>query len=251
MTEVAERPTKTKPTKDSFINAAVNELLSTPTPRILEAGGGSKSCLDHELLLRAHVVVVDVSPEQIERSDYASEAIVDNIETWRRPNAFDIICCSNVLEHVGAPKDALLNFAEALAPGGVCVINGPVATSLQGWATRLTPHRVHVWAYRWRGSRTAGKPGYAPFPVRFAYGSKDRDIADILSAAGLEIRYHYRYEGVHPQTLKRRSPLLFRLYRLICATIHQISFRTYDPGETDFVLIARKLSPATTLHAGG
>lgn len=234
----------------ALLNTLVRGLLGTSSPRIYEAGGGSRSCLDPGLRNAGHVSVVDLSPEQISRCNYAAEAHVGNIETWRRIDAFDLVCCSNVLEHVDAPQAALENFADCLAPGGVCVVTGPIPTSLQGWTTRLTPHGFHVWYYRYfRGSVNAGKPGYTPFPVRFAHGADERDMVDILTRAGLEVLYLARYEGSHARRLRETRPILFALYRMICGTLQCATLGRYRPRLSDFVLIARKPAGATEMSA--
>jgi SAM-dependent methyltransferase len=57
------------------------------------------------------------------------------------PEEFDIVVCSEVIEHVVDPKVLLNQIAEALKPGGVCVLTTPI---------RLTEHPIdqnHVKEY--------------------------------------------------------------------------------------------------------
>jgi len=236
-----EQTTKEFAETRASINAAVLALLGTSPKRIYEAGGGSGTVLISNLTQNAHITVVDLSPEQVDRCTYASEAIVGNIETWRRPDAFDLIVCSNVLEHIDDVGSTLENFAGSLAAGGVCVIIGPVPTSLQGWVTRLTPHRFHVWYYRYiKKKKTAGLPGYAPFPVVYASGSHDVEMGRRLGESGLEMRHAIRYVGRHAQKLRRENKFLYLGYWGACTIARLTSFGLYDPRFTDFVLVAQK-----------
>ena len=68
---------------------------------IYEAGGGSTSFLPLKVLRRAHVTVVDIDQDQIRNNDYAQQAILGDIQTYRfKPNSFDLVICYNVIEHV-------------------------------------------------------------------------------------------------------------------------------------------------------
>ena len=50
---------------------------------IYEAGGGSTSFLPLKVLHRAHVTVVDIDEDQIRNNDYADQAILGDIQTYR------------------------------------------------------------------------------------------------------------------------------------------------------------------------
>ncbi len=232
--------------KDQLLNALVRSFLPPRGARIYEAGGGSNSWLDRTALDAPSIVVVDISPEQIERCAYADEALVGNIESWRRDDSFDLVCCVNVLEHVDNVEASLVNFAGSLRPGGICVLAGPVATSLQGWVTRLLPHALHVWYYRRVYRRPlAGQPGHAPFPVKFARGSSPGPMSEIVTREGLEVVYSCRYTGYHVRELRRRSRVLYGVFQAGCWVLRLVSLGSYDPRLTDFIVIARKPDGAT------
>jgi len=236
-------------TADPFINKRLRALLGRKPATIYEAGGGSKSILG-DLVDGAHVVVVDISPEQIARCMYAAEAIEGNIESWRRADAFDVVCCNNVLEHVEDANSALASLAASVKPGGVCVITGPAPNSLKGWATRFTPHWLHVWYYRYtRGVTNAGKPGYPPFHTCFAPGSRPRDMAGLLSASGLRIDDLVFYAGREVDRLKERSALVHGVYAFVCGSLRVLSLDQHQAHLTDFILIASKAPSTVRPHA--
>ena len=100
--------------RDSLL--AVHELLDTlpqpAKPSIYEAGGGSTSFLPLKLLARSHVTVVDIDADQIRNNDYAQQAILGDIQTYRfARNSFDLVICYNVIEHLADVEAALLGSA--------------------------------------------------------------------------------------------------------------------------------------------
>lgn len=234
----------THATKPFLVNTIARSRLPAGNFRLYEAGGGSRTILDDDVRARATIVVVDISPEQIERCDYANEAIVGDVEVWERRGHFDIVCCNNVLEHVPRPEAALDRMMASLAPGGLLVVAGPIATSFQGWVTRLMPHAFHVWFYRRiQGSKHAGKPGHAPFPVHFAAGSGYDEMLRILAGNGLEIVLAARYVGFHTRTLRSRSMALYGTYAVLCGLLKALTLGFYDPMLSEFFLIAERRGP--------
>jgi len=244
MDEVASTDSHDSSVRRGLIEQQVLNLLGRRPRTVYEAGGGSKSILDQHLLAEAQTTVVDLSAEQIAKCSYATVAIHGNIETWKREDYFDLVCCTNVLEHVRDARSALENFAASLAPGGICVVGGPVPTSVKGWITRLTPHAVHVWYYRRvGGSTTAGLPGYAPFPTFFSPGSHHHDMSRVLAAAGVPTKKLFVYENNQSRNLKEKNKALNLVYSAVCGSLAAMSLGRYQPRLTDFVLIAQK-SPA-------
>ena len=83
-------------------------------------------------------------------------------------NAFDVIFCSYVLEHVEGAEAVLQRFVRWLRPSGIVIIQIPDPQSVYGFVTRITPHWVHILYYRYVvGRKNAGKPGYGPYPTRY------------------------------------------------------------------------------------
>lgn len=216
------------------------KIAGTPA-RVYEAGGGSRTILADSILNSVEITVVDISPEQTLRCKDVKEAIVGNIETWRRPDYFNLACCVNVLEHVDKPKDAISSMVASLADDAYLVIAGPLAQSLASWVIRFTPHAFHVWFYRKiRGNRNAGKPGHPPFPVRYAEGSDFNDVIEALRAHDLEIVMAVKFSGSNPAKLKAKSKLLFALYKMACGVVGTVTLGAHEPAMTDFMIIAEK-----------
>lgn len=81
-------------------------------------------------------------------------------------NHYDVVYSAYVLEHIDGATLALENFTGWVRPGGLIVMLLPNRDSVYGWLARRTPHRVHVWIYRYLfGNRNAGKPGFSPYPT--------------------------------------------------------------------------------------
>lgn len=116
--------------------------------RVLEAGCGSMSKV--RLPADAYIVGIDISAKQLERNSGLDARILGDIETYPLPEgSFDIIICWDVLEHLPSPEKALKNFFRAARPGGLIVLAFPNLLSLKGLITKLTPHFIHVWYYRY------------------------------------------------------------------------------------------------------
>ena len=110
----------------STVHGILEATLPAGELSIYEAGGGSTSFLPLKVLHRAHVTVVDIDEDQIRNNDYAQQAILGDIQTYRfKPNSFDLVICYNVIEHVPDVEAALLNFCESLKPNGMILIGAP------------------------------------------------------------------------------------------------------------------------------
>lgn len=221
-----------------------DELPKGRQPRVLEAGGGSFS---HITLERdAHIAVIDISAEQLERNSYADDLILGDLED---PNAIrgehDLIVCFDVLEHLRRPQLALKHMTAALADGGLIVIGCPNRSSTKGLITRYTPHGFHVWYYKSiRGIPDAGQPGHAPFET-FLGAEMDFDSVQAqLKRQGLEIAMARRYEGPAPRELKARHPLLYSLYALPAAVGRALGQAPEQLAATDWIIVARRPAQA-------
>jgi SAM-dependent methyltransferase len=222
-------------------NMALEGLLAErPRIDVYEAGGGSATRLPAGVRARARYTVVDLSPEQIEKCDYADEKAVGDCTVWRRPDSFDLVVAHHLLEHVPDVQAALENFAVSLRPGGIIAITSPRKNGLQGLVTRLTPHAFHVWYYRRMGWPNAGKPGHQPFPVHFAPGLTREEMQAFADRAGLELLFFIEYVGTHDHMLAERRPLLHRVYAATCRALRALSLGGYEARHSDFTALMRK-----------
>ena len=82
--------------------------------------------------------------------------------------AYDVVYCSFVLEHLDGAVPVLDKFVRTLKPGGRLILTFPDRDSVFGFFTRITPLWVHVLYKRYlEGMPNAGKPGHAPYPTYY------------------------------------------------------------------------------------
>lgn len=137
---------------------------------MLEAGCGNSWQLD--LAGVPYVLTgVDMNEDALNIRKYEKrdlhEAVLGDLRTVSLPdNQFDVIYNSFVLEHIPNAELVLDNFFRWLSPGGILILRIPDRQSVYGFLSRLTPFWFHVLYKRWiEGRKTAGKPGYDPFPT--------------------------------------------------------------------------------------
>lgn len=209
--------------------------------QVLEAGGGSQTNVG--FLPSPEFTAVDISQEQLDRNPWARHKLLADIETFTAyPQAYDVAVCSDVLEHLRRPDAALACLVPALKPGGLLIVGGPVPTSFKGLVTKLTPHIVHVWAYRrLLGYPMAGQPGHPPFPTVLKFSMGPSPLADWARANGLEDLHVGRsHASWVVGQLRRKSPLLSGLYLAVMAALRVLSLGAWRPDLTDMVLVFRK-----------
>jgi len=169
------------------IQAILDEYRSQHTaPVLLEAGCGSTNTFE---LDGYRVVGIDISAKQLERNTELDERLLGDIQDYAfERNAFDVIVCWNVLEHVSAPVRALENFARALKDGGLLIMEAPNPISLKGLVTKFSPHAVHVLFYRYiRNMPDAGKADTAPFKTYLRFSLTPGGLRRFANANGLEV----------------------------------------------------------------
>jgi SAM-dependent methyltransferase len=225
---------------------AVHDILGAmlqPTKlAIYEAGGGSTSFLPLEILGRSHVTVVDIDEDQIRNNDYAQEAILGDIQTYRfKPNSFDLVICYNVIEHLPDVEAALSGFCSSLKRGGLILIGAPNPKSLSGVVTKYSPHWFHVWFYRHvRGDKMAGQPGHAPFPTFFHPLVTLSNLEAFAKAHDLQVIYRKEYESPRFPEMRLRKPLFAALLDAAAAAINLLLPVTADVRHGDYHVILRK-----------
>jgi 2-polyprenyl-3-methyl-5-hydroxy-6-metoxy-1,4-benzoquinol methylase len=230
--------------RDSLL--AVHEVLRRELPSgqlaIYEAGGGSSSFLPLEILNHSHVTVVDIDEDQIRNNDYAQEAILGDVQTYRfKPESFDLVICYNVIEHLPDVEAALKNFCEALKHGGMILIGAPNPRSLSGVVTKYSPHWFHVWFYRHvRGIRNAGEPGEPPFPTSFHPLVTLPNLEAFAAAHGLETIYRREVESPRYPEMRKRKPLFAALVDASVAALNFMLPRGTDVRRGDYHIILRK-----------
>ncbi|MGP1397039.1 MAG: class I SAM-dependent methyltransferase [Inquilinaceae bacterium] len=227
------------------LQRVVHRLLGrTGDLRVLEAGCGSSS---HIILpADAHMVGIDISPEQLEKNARLDEKILGDVQAHPFDrDSFDLIVCWDVLEHLPKPKDALRSFVKGVKPNGLIVLALPNVHSVKGLVTKFTPHWFHVWFYRRIfGSRTAGKPGFAPFPTFLRLAVSPPALHRFARENGLIVEFASVYESGMVKRIKGRSQAFHTVYRGVLGLVRFLSLGTYDGSKSDSILVLRKPGPS-------
>ena len=208
---------------------------------ILEAGCGREwyfdlSDIPHE------ITGVDIDPEALRsRTDIQKDltrAVLGDLRTLNfAPISFDIIYSSFVLEHVSGAEAVLNNFMRWLKPGGLLILRVPDLSSVQAFVAGHLPHRLSVMYYRYgRGSKNAGKSGFAPYPTFYDEVISNSGLRNFCTAHGLKI-----VEELGVGTYAERGRGVFRYGIFLFARLmHMATFGRVHDRYMDLTLVARK-----------
>jgi SAM-dependent methyltransferase len=115
-----------------MIEDLLKTVAGTGVARALEIGPGSGVYLALLGELAAEVVVTDIEPSFLDRARRrladrpSARFVVDDItRTALAPATFDLILCTEVLEHIADWRAALGSMARLLRPGGALVLSTP------------------------------------------------------------------------------------------------------------------------------
>jgi SAM-dependent methyltransferase len=102
---------------------------------------------------------------------------ITNLDVARLGSSFDIVCSSQTLEHILAPRAALLNMAKAIRPGGIVHIDVPNANS---WGSRV--RRIYHGKGNWGAIQLPHhQVGYHPATLRCLFelvGFEDVSVSE-------------------------------------------------------------------------
>jgi SAM-dependent methyltransferase len=232
------------------VQQIINDWLpSNREVAVLEAGCGSLTYVDFGS--RSRVIGIDISQEQLDCHEGLDERILGDLETYPlAEDAYDAIVCWNVFEHLRRPDLVLINFARALAPGGVAVIAVPNVLSLKVLLTKFTPYRFHVWTYRhlFRDAN-AGLPGHAPFPTTIPLSIIPARLRALAEAQGLQILADWTWEATYQRNLRQLVHLDGRSWRFMRQAVSWLTFGRLDAEQTEYTLVLHK--PASRQTTSG
>jgi 2-polyprenyl-3-methyl-5-hydroxy-6-metoxy-1,4-benzoquinol methylase len=162
------------------------------TPRALYDAGGGEGAFAVHVARRFpgwRVVVADNEPRTIERADRIKHALgLTNLEIvnvdLREPaeeNAYDIVICADVLEHIEEDDRVVQHLSRALKPGGVLLITSP-----------SVPQPRHLPLVAWRERRIGFSPsdyghvraGYSEARLRTLFGDAGLAVESIRRTFG-------------------------------------------------------------------
>jgi SAM-dependent methyltransferase len=208
--------------------------------RVLEAGCGSAG---HIRFPRGTSVTgIDLSSKQLARNPIVEEKIVGDVQFHPlEAEAFDLVICWDVLEHLDRPDLALVNFARTLKRGGVLVLAFPNGESLKGLAAKLTPFRFHVWLYRHViGSKNAGTEDVGPFPTYFRAGMRVARVESVAVEHGLRLVYRRLYESLMQEEVRFKLGVTGRRWEAVRRGVRALSGGRLSAHLTDCVLVFQK-----------
>lgn len=126
--------TTNKQTRDKWIADKLKEIPKGK--RILDAGAGEqpyrKYCTHLNYTSQdfaQYIPKVDTSGLHRDKFDYSSIDIVSEITSIPVDDAsFDVVLCSEVLEHLSDPQNAIKEFSRIIKPDGILLITVPVSS---------------------------------------------------------------------------------------------------------------------------
>lgn len=163
----------------------------------------------------------DALDARVREVDDLEHAIVGDLRELEFPaNKFDLVYCCEVLEHIRGAEQVLTKFIEWLKPGGVAILIFPDRETVFGWATRLSPHWLHVAYHRHvLGMEHAGEPGFAPYRTYYDKIISRRGIHAFCAERGCDVALEFG----RPPGRADWPGWFFRCYQLAAPLISWIS----------------------------
>ncbi len=156
---------------------------------ILEAGCGRKWPLKLDGL-ELRITGIDLDALALANRRDLVRAVVGDLRdrTLVARQSCDVVYSAFVLEHVDGAQTVLENIVEWARPGGLIIVRIPDRDSVYGFVARTTPFWLHVLYKRWiERYPNAGKPGFAPYPVRYDKVVSRKGVRAFCAAHGCRI----------------------------------------------------------------
>ena len=224
------------------VQAYVDQLCAAcESPRVLEAGSGSRSHL--ELPPTATLVGMDIDQAELNRHPSLDDSILGDIQTYPLdPESFDLIVCWDVREHVSDPMAAMENFARAIRPRGILVIASPVVHSLKGIVTKFTPLWFHAWVFQYlvHGGKHNQDWQSGPFRTFLRSSMSPQSLKRFAQARELQVEHLHIYQAPIQQRLRARHFAIDLAFRIGAPLLKLASFGRINPDVTDFVMVLKK-----------
>lgn len=170
---------------------------------ILEVGCGDGSFTRNLAQHSSRVTAVDISASQIERNARAHPEIKFIQHDVARPlpfasGAFEVIWCSEVLEHLFDPGFALGEMQRVLAPGGRLLVTVPyhgrlkdVLIALFKWEEHFAPGNPHIRFFTRKSlSQLAGAAGFVE--IKTTTCGMNQPLRDLIIATNILLKARKR-----------------------------------------------------------
>ncbi|MCS6987964.1 MAG: class I SAM-dependent methyltransferase [Chloroherpetonaceae bacterium] len=190
------------------LNAYLQSVLSVDSPRVLEAGCGS---ISHLKLNNPNATGIDISQHQLERNQHLAERICADLHSYDNPEwseAFDLVVCWDVLEHLSNPKIVVEKFFRWAKPTGKIVLAYPNPQTLKGVVTKYSPYFVHQLFYRVASGTpfSASKTDQGPFRTVFAPELRLLKMLELIESRGFKVEWMASAESYQNKFVKRFAP---------------------------------------------
>jgi SAM-dependent methyltransferase len=151
-------------------------------------------------------VAIDLMVSVVDWLEVRADACMSITETAFPSDAFDLVICSHVLEHVKEDRRAIAELFRITRPGGVAVIPVPLA-----WNEQATDEREGLTA-----AQRAALYGEAEHVRRYGRDYLDRlreagFAAELVEAEDLQSRPRYRINAHDPLVIARKPKRPYRM----------------------------------------
>jgi SAM-dependent methyltransferase len=211
---------------------------------ILEAGCGSTS--DVILPFEMRIVGIDIDPEQLKRNDKLDNKIQGDLQTYDLPqNAFDLVACVDVLEHIPFPEKALANMSRSVKPGGYLLVAGPEPYSYKGFVAKYTPHSMRFFIFKLitgkdaREMRSVHGNGKIFFPTYLKSGCSLKNLVVAGKRFGLDVVFQKAFD-VHSNVLRAAYKPFLGVVNLFTRGVEALTGGRVNLLLADYVLLFRK-----------
>jgi len=230
-----------KNSDQDFQSTLDNLLKSRKHIKVLEAGCGSISKVTFKP--ETTITGIDISEKQLERNKMLVEKILGDIQAYDFPKeAYDVIVCTYVLEHLPRPKRALENFSKAVKKGGFIILTVPNLFSLKGFITKFSPLWFHVFVYKHiYGWENPGHADVGPFKNYMRLSMSPQFLIYFAKKNNFEIVYVEFADALDSwvrDKLKKKGKWLFWMVKFWVIFFRIISFGKIR--ESEFITIFQK-----------
>ncbi len=179
-------------TRRDWIMARIAECAQERPGRALEVGFGAGIYLKTLASHYDEVYATDLNDYQIDhaRAQVAGldnvRLLIDDITDTRLPErSFDLVVCSEVLEHIADPRRAIDGIRRVIAPGGLVLVSTPQRYSLMELTCKVAFMPGIIELVR----RIYAEPVLETGHISLMTG---RQMRDALEGAGFRIRQQFK-----------------------------------------------------------
>jgi 2-polyprenyl-3-methyl-5-hydroxy-6-metoxy-1,4-benzoquinol methylase len=179
-------------TRRDWLMMKIAECARQSPGRALEIGFGAGVYLRALAAHYKEVVGTDLNQDQLEyvrarTADLTNLRVIfdDITESQLPPRCFDLVLCSEVLEHIPDSVRAIAGIQRVIAPGGLLIVSTPQRYSLMELACRLAFMPGIIELVR----RIYGE---AVFETGHISLMTERQMRRALASAGFHIREHFK-----------------------------------------------------------